>query len=312
MQKALVIGVNGQDGRFLAKHLLARNYRVMGVGRQPGFVGEEVSDNFTYFQADLRADRALAEPLNSFKPDLVFHVAAVHTSAGGEYEVCFHDLLKVNTGSVHAILEFLRAYPGSRLIYASSAKVFGDSLPGTIDEKTPLINSCLYSISKNASYHLIEYYRRHHAAKASVVFLFNHESEWRPGHFFIPRMLDCLASAVRDSFHVSQINTLDFYCDWGSAEEYMSIVIDMLERAPGEDFVLASGTCTFARKLVEELFSNYGLNYRQHLAERIVDGSSKPKKYQINLDKLDQRVCRIPRVGIYEVCKTILRNNYGI
>lgn len=312
MKKAVVIGANGQDGTFLVKHLLQKNYLVMGIGRQlcPRFWTD--SPRYTYYQADLNCPKVLSGPLTSFNPDLIFHVAAVHTSAGGDYESQFDSVLNVNIGSVHTVLEHIRSNPGCRFIYASSAKVFGNPLPSLIDESTPKTNHCLYSISKNAAFNLIDYYRNKYGLSASVIFLFNHESEFRPDDFFIPKMLSCLAAALKNPTHFAEINTLNFFCDWGSAEEFMDIVVDVIERAPSEDFVLATGNCTYARDLVKHLFDNYGLRYDKILLEKFSFNDSPVMPYKVDNSKLQTLLNRGPRVDIFEICRNILSIKYGL
>lgn len=312
MKKAVVIGANGQDGTFLVKHLLQKNYLVMGIGRQ---MGPRVPINFpqfTYYQADLNQADVLSGPLTSFKPDLIFHFAAVHTSAGGDYESQLDSVLKVNVGSVHTALEHIRSNPDCRFIYASSAKVFGNPLPSFIDETTHKTNQCLYSISKNTAFHIIDYYRNKYKLFASVVFLFNHESELRPANFFISKILDCLAAAVRNPTHITEINTLNFHCDWGSAEEFMDIVVDIIEKAPSEDFVLATGNCTYARDLVAHLFSNYGLSYDHNFLEKFPFDDSPERSYKVDNSKLNRLLQRTPTVDIFDVCKNILSMKYGL
>lgn len=311
MPKALVIGANGQDGTFLVKHLLAKGYQVVGAGRQRDSRWKIESPLFAYVQTDLRQEKVLEVPLREIKPDLIFHVAAVHTSAGGDYESKFNDLLAVNVASVHTVIEYQRECPHSRFIYASSAKVFGAPLPDVINEKSPVKNQCLYSITKNTAYNLIDYYRKQHGISASVVYLFNHESELRPADFFIPTVINGLAGALKNRSNIFEVNSLDFYCDWGSAEEFMDIVVDILEKVPGEDFVLAMGECIYARDLVRTLFNNYGLDYQEYLRKRINNTASE-KPYSVSLDKLLTYLGKRPRVNIYEVCKKILAANYNL
>lgn len=312
MRKAVVIGSNGQDGTFLVKHLLDKNYAVLGIGRQDATSCAVPNARFTYIQSDLTIDHALLEPLRAFEPEIIFHVAAVHTSAGGEYESVFEQMLKVNVGSVHTILEYLRAHRSASFMYASSAKVFGVPLPAIINADTPKLDQCLYSITKNAAKHLIDYYQKQYDLKTSVVYLFNHESELRPDNFFIPKVLDCLAKSIRDAKHMSEVYTLDFFCDWGSAEEYMEIVIEMLERFPGESYVLGSGTCSSAAQLVKRLFLDYGLNYQEHFLQKKAASGSPEQPYLVDVSKLSGCLNRVPHVSIYEVCKTMLASRYGM
>ncbi len=307
--RAMVIGANGQDGSFLVSHLLEKKYQVLGVGRQPHSRMELNTSSYTYHQVNLETDGELSHALEAFKPHLIFHVAATHTSAGGIYEPIFGSVLKVNVASVYAILEYQRVHPGSRLCYASSAKVFGSPLPDSINENTPIKNDCLYSVSKNTAYHLIDYYRKRHGVIASVLYLFNHESELRPDSFFIPKVLQALVDSVNDRDHVTEVYTLDFLCDWGSAEEYMDLMIDILEKTVSEDFVLAKGECINARVLVANLFAEYGLDYSRHFRE-LMTSSNELRAYKVELEKLNTKIGRVPIVSIDEVCRNILRKKY--
>jgi len=306
MKKTLVIGANGQDGTFLVRHLLGRGHPVAGLDIHPSSRWQIGSDRFTYYPVDLREKRALSDLLPSLDPDWIFHLAAVHTSAGGIYEPLFNDVLQVNVASVHEILEFMRARPRGRLLYASSAKVFGTPLPEQIDDRTPRKNEDLYSISKNAAGSLIEYYRRQHKVQASSVFFFNHESELRPGDFFIPKILNCLAASIRDAQHRAGIHTLEFYCDWGSAEEYTGFLVDLIASAPGEDFLLAQGISTYARDLVERLFRDHGLDYRDHLVDAITPPLPIQPPYRVDLSTLQASLGRTPQSDIYTLCRKIL------
>ena len=113
-------------------------------------------------------------------PDVIFHFAAIHGAAGFNYEAVWPELHQVNTLSVHAVLDYIRAERrGCGLVYASSAKVFGTPPPSRIDESTPRLSTDLYSITKNAAHALIDYYRARHDVRASVLYLFNHESPRR-------------------------------------------------------------------------------------------------------------------------------------
>ncbi len=312
MARALVVGANGQDGTFLVRHLLAKGHQVAGIGRQDRSRWDIASASFSYHRVDLNQVDALAAVLELVEPDLVFHVAAVHTSAGGGYEAVFDSVLRVNVASVHAILEYMRGHGHGRLCYASSAKVFGTPLPAVIDESTALQSQCLYSTSKNAAFHLIEFYRRTHAVDASVVYLFNHESELRPADFFIPKLAAAVALALADRRHVSELNTLDFHCDWGSAEEYMGIVVEILERGGSDDFVLARGESVYARELARRLFAQFGLDHEMHVREIGPVSGSGQQPYRVDLSKLQAKIHRAPRIDIETVCNEILRKNFGL
>lgn len=304
MATALVIGCNGQDGTFLCRHLLARGHAVVGLGKQDA--PRHAHDGaFSYVSLDLASGAsALSNLLDAQRPDLVFHVAAVHSSAGvAQYERAFEAMLAVNVASMHAVLEYLRVQaPDARALYASSAKVFGAVLPESIDEETPRVSSCLYSITKNAAGDMIRYYRAAHGCKASQLFLFNHESELRPAGFFVPKLVRALSAAARRAACAEQFATFDFYCDWGLADEYMDIAVDCLERAPAEDFVLASGRALHACQLVSQLAKALGID-----ATSVLDAASGPavgqRPYVVRMHKLQQLVGRKPEQPIEELLR---------
>lgn len=309
MPTAVVLGVNGQDGTFLARHLVSRGYRVVGVGRQSVARHVAATTGFEYRSLDVRDGAAVADLLRGAAPDLIFHVAAVHTSAeGGLYEPVFRDMVQVNLGSLHSALEHLRVEnPSARIVYAGSAKVFGEAYPRQIDEATPRSSTCLYSITKNAALDLIRHYRRHHRSAAGFLFLFNHESELRPSHFFIPKLVDRLHRARRGEPGRTAFGSLGFWCDWGSAEEYMGLAVDVAERAPGQDFVLATGRSVFARDLVETVFREYGLDPAEFVEDRGESRGSQAEPYRVDASRLRAAIGRAPCVSIEEVCGSMLR-----
>ena len=305
--RALVLGASGQDGRLLTAILRGRGHEVIGVARGPS-ITEPVD-----VICDLRESEDLLRHLDNIRPDVIFHVAAVHGSAGTEYEASWRDMLAVNVGSVHAALEHVRARnPQAQLIYASSAKVFRRPYCGEIDENSPLGPACLYGIAKMTAGQAISYYRRQHRVKGGSIYLFNHESYLRPSEFFIPKLLAILAGAIADPGHVGQVQTLEFRTDWGSATEYMGILAELGEGEIAEDYVLATGRCVSARALAEELFRRFGLDYRNHIIESDEFPIDTGAGYTVSTDRLRRRLGRVPSETIESVCLDILRINYGI
>ncbi|MBC7982244.1 MAG: GDP-mannose 4,6-dehydratase [Candidatus Obscuribacterales bacterium] len=294
MPKALVLGVNGQDGSYLAESLLKRGYDVAGVARQSKSRYVTATDRFAYVQLDLQNADALRALLETLQPDVVFHAAAIHGAAGFCYEPVFAAMLAVNVTTVHSILEYARMQrPGLRFVYANSSKIFPSPLAGSISEQTPIAATCLYSIGKIAALDLIRHYRRQHGSAAANLILFNHESRRRPENFFVPMLVRGLAAAMANPKHLFPVKTLDFYADWSSAEELMDIAIDIAEQAPAEDFVLASAVSWHARVAAQKIFSQRGLDYSQHIQEAL-PRSNPGNGYQVCIDHLAARIGRRP------------------
>lgn len=310
--RALVLGVNGQDGSYLAESLLARGWSVHGAGRQPESRWLGDARDFSYHALDLNDLGALSALLKTLRPGVIFHMAAVHGAAGFSYESHWQEAHSVNTLAAHAALEYLRCdAPDAVMIYASSSKAFGLTLPPMITESTPRSSTCIYSTTKNAATDLIGYYRQRHGIRASVVWTFNHESPRRGAEYFIPKIVTILANSILDPGFVGRIATLQFASDWGDAAEYMDIVADIAEKAPGNDFILASGTTWAARNFVEILFQRYQLRSEEHLIEQQVPPATCIANWHADPSALRNALGRTPQRSIFEVCDEILKCNHA-
>jgi len=313
-EKVLVLGVNGQDGSYLADHLLSRGYLVIGVGRQTKSKWVSDHPNFSYISVNLEDIDQFEFLMRDIRPDLVYHFAATHGSAGFEYENYWKDAHHVNTMVTHAILEYARKRSGSacKLIYASSTKAFSPRGKDQISESSDRQSTCIYSITKNAATDLIFYYRKNHKINSSVIWLANHESPRRNDSFFIPRVVSILASSLANGSHQETVHDLDFWCDWGDASEYMSIVIDIAEKAIGNDFVLATGEAKWAADFVNNLFLKYGLTASNHIIPSHKSNAAKDSWISIDVSYLKNIIGRYPSHDLYQVCEEILGVNHRV
>jgi GDPmannose 4,6-dehydratase len=285
---------------------------VDGAGRQPISAWIPESKGFSYHALDLNNLSALTALLYERDPGFIFHLAAVHGAAGFRYEDHWLESHTVNTLATHVVLEHQRRHaPNSVLVYASSSKAFDPTQVSLVSESTPRRSTCIYSTTKNAATDLIAYYRRMHRIMASVVWTFNHESPRRGGDYFIPRVVAILANSILDNTYSGQVGTLRFSADWGDAAEYMKFVGDIAERAPGKDFVLASGTNLQATQFVSELFGRHHLRWQDHLIERDSVPISEPAPaLHADLTALRAALGRVPQRSIYDVCDQILNRNH--
>ena len=307
MRPALVLGVNGQDGSYIADVLLERGQDVIGVARQPASRWVDPA-SFRYVRLDAADEAALDALLSRTMPERIFHMAAIHGSAGHAYEAGWREALALNVGSVHTCLEHLRRRdPSARLFYPSSLKVFGDPPPSEIDEATPRVASCLYSITKNAATDLIQQYRSRHGIWACVGYYFNHDSPRRPDSYFLPRLVAQLVGARRCDRQAPSVATLDFWCDWGSAREFMELTADLLRNEAPRDVVIATGRPAFAADLAQALASDLGIQPPAS-PERTTD----LPPVRARLGELRRAVGRVPRLGALDVARAILAERHGI
>ena len=310
--RALVLGVNGQDGSYLAEELLKSGYDVIGVGKQLQSRYVSVGENFLYVQQDLRDCVSVKELLYATKPDAIYNMAAVHGSAGFSYEDHSIETLQVNAVLVEVLLEYL--HKGCRqttLTCAGSAKQFGELAPGTVVNETSFRKSnCLYSISKNAANDLLRYYRDRYGLHVGMIYYWNHESTRRSELYFIPTLVKALKGAIMGKEEKTIVRTLDFLCDWGSAEEYMHLTRLLAERAPEQDVIMATGQTRSGGDLAESLFSLFEKKSMDHLncleREKHAVLKHAERGWKVDNTLLHRLIGKTPRIRIEDVCLNML------
>ncbi len=302
-KRAMVLGSDGQDGSFLVEKLLARGYEVAAIGRRAEM--HRSVPRLRRIVLDLTDSANVAAAIAQVAPDIIFHFAAVHGSAGTRYESVWQDMWRVNTAVVHACLEYLRKErPDAVLIYAGSCKIFGPDYPALVSEESPVRSTCLYTVTKNAALDLVRCYRRDHGVKASVLHLFHHESERRAPTFFIPKLVTALHGAMTDKTFRVEFDTLQFYGDWGFAAEYMDAAIGIGELELSTDLIIATGETWSAQELAEKLFERKGLDAGQHLVERHPEYSN--PRFSVSIRTLQQQLGWTPKIKAVETCERIL------
>ena len=307
MTSALVLGVNGQDGSYVADVLLERGCTVTGVGRQAASRWVDPT-RLNYIQLDAADSDALGALLLRTMPDQIYHMAAVHGPAGYIYEAGWRTALALNVASVHTCLEHMRRNsPATRLFYPSSLKAFGNPPPFEIDERTPRDSSCLYSITKNAATDLIHYYRRHHGSWACVSYYFNHDSPRRPDTYFLPRLAAQIAASMKPDVRAPQVAGLDFWCDWGSSREFMEMTVDLVGLDAPQDVIMATGRPVYAADLACALAASVGADLPP-LPPRTQDAPP----VRARLDGLHRAIGRLARYGALDVGKWILAERHAL
>jgi GDPmannose 4,6-dehydratase len=263
---ALITGITGQDGSYLAELLLAKGYRVYGL-RQPGSdlgLIAHLAGRIALYDANLEDGSAVAEVVRQSSPDECYHLAA-QTFVG--IEVAEETgMLEVNTVGVHRLLAAIRAYrPGCRVFFASSAEMFGAAGRSPQNETTPVSPRSFYGVTKAAAYHLLRYYRDTHGLHASCGILYNHESP-RRGLNFVTRKIARAAARIRAGEQQElRLGNLDSVRDWGHAKDYVHAMWLMTQQLEPEDYVIATGEGRTVRDFVEVAFSIAGIDWRRHV-----------------------------------------------
>jgi len=255
---ALVTGVAGQTGSFLAEVLQASGWRVHGI--QPAGSGSAPA-GVTVHRVDLRCHDDVGTVLRQVQPDAVVNLAALSSVARSWEEPVRTQ--QVNSVAVANLLdvvqELRRVDPAIRFVQASSAEVFGRSVDTPQTERSPLAPVNPYGVAK-ASAHLLTQAYRLTGMHASNAILYNHESERRPEHFVsrkITRAAARIAAGVQDEL---VLGDLDVQRDWGWARDYAAALALMLQADEGDDYVVATGETHSVREFVEVAFAAVGIS----------------------------------------------------
>ncbi|MEJ7763945.1 MAG: GDP-mannose 4,6-dehydratase [Acidimicrobiales bacterium] len=268
--RALVTGVTGQDGSYLAELLLAKGYEVVGMVRRSSTVNFEriaaIQDQLTLVQADLLDEGSLVAVLREHQPDEIYNLAAqsfVPTSWGQP----------VLTGETTALgvtrmLDALRtAAPEARFYQASSSEMFGKVVETPQTERTSFYPRSPYGVAKVYGHWITVNYRESYGLHACSGILFNHESP-RRGMEFVTRKITYGVARIKHGLAEKlPLGNLDAERDWGFAGDYVDAMWRMLQQDQAEDFVVATGITTTVRRFCQLAFSAAGLNAEEHVVQ---------------------------------------------
>jgi len=273
MPRALITGVTGQDGSYLAEFLLTKGYEVYGVVRRTSHHSyeriEHFLDRITVVAADLLDQHSLTEVIQSTKPDEVYNLAAQSfVPASWTQPVLTGEFTALG---VTRILEAVRlACPEARFYQASSSEMFGKVTETPQRESTPFYPRSPYGVAKVYGHWITVNYRESHALYAVSGILFNHESPRRGIEFVTRKVTDAVARIALGLDSQVRLGNLDARRDWGYAGDYVDAMWRMLQRDEPTDYVVGTGISHSVRDLVETAFHHVGLDWRQHV---VVDPS---------------------------------------
>jgi len=282
MKRALITGITGQDGSYLAELLLDKGYEVHGMVRRASTEKfdriEHLRDRITLHQGDLLDQRSLVDTLRAAKPDEVYNLAAMSFVAVSWIQPT---LTAEFTGvSVTRMLEALReAAPEARFYQASSSEMFGKVLETPQTESTPFYPRSPYGVAKCYGHFITVNYRESYDLHLSSGILFNHESP-RRGLEFVTRKITWHAAAIklgqRDEL---RLGNLDAKRDWGYAKDYVEAMWLMLQLDTPEDFVIATGETNTVRRCVEIAFDQVGIDWEPYV--KIDDAFKRPAEVDL-------------------------------
>jgi GDPmannose 4,6-dehydratase len=265
-RRALIVGIAGQDGSFLAELLLEKGYEVTGVLRDPRRLGcsEHLRAQVELVHGDLLAPETLRAAIELVRPHELYHLAAPSfVPASWERP---HETVRAIAGSTAAILEAVRELdPSTRVFVPASGAIYGDAPESPQREDTPCRPTTPYGVARLAAHQLVGLLRAHDGLHASSGIVFNHESERRPERFVTRRITRAAASISLGLERELTLGDLSAVRDWSFAGDIVRGAWLMLQQERPEDYVLASGVPHTVADFARAAFACVGLDAESHL-----------------------------------------------
>jgi len=271
-KKALITGITGQDGSYLAELLLRKNYQVHGIVRRVALEDKthrywrirNLTNKITLHAASLESYASIIKVVKNIKPDEIYHLGAQ-----SYIDYAFKDefsTLNTNINGTHYLLSAIKDFsPKTKFYFAGSSEMFGKVQEIPQSEKTPFYPRSTYGISKVTGFDLTRNYREAYNLFCASGILFNHESP-RRGFEFVTRKISHTVARIKCGLDTKlYLGNLDAKRDWGHAKDYVEAMWLMLQQKKPEDFVIATGKQYSVKDFAKEAFKCAGLNYKNHV-----------------------------------------------
>ena len=269
---ALITGITGQDGSYLAELLLTKGYEVHGIVRRVALEDKahrvwrirNILDDITLHSASLESYASLFKIVHKVKPDELYHLAAqsyVTYSFEDEFST-----LNTNINGTHYILSAAKEFRKNlKFYFASSSEMFGKVSETSQNEDTPFHPRSSYAISKTAGYYLTKNYREAYKLHASSGILFNHESP-RRGYEFVTRKISFAVARIKKGLQKKlKLGNMKSKRDWGHAQDYVKAMWSMLQQDTPGDYVVGTGIEHSVEDFAKKAFAHVDLNYKDYI-----------------------------------------------
>lgn len=270
MKTALISGISGQDGSYLAKFLLEKGYNVCGTSRDAQMSTFNnlsrlgIRDQVKLDSMSLNDFRSVLQVLTKYQPDEVYNLAG-QSSVGLSFEQPVETLESIATGTLN-LLEAIR-FTGAKikLYNASSSECFGDTGGQPATEITPFRPRSPYAVAKSAAFWEVANYREAYNLFACSGILFNHESPLRPQRFVTQKIVSIVCQIANGSSEKLHLGNISVQRDWGWAPEYVEAMYLMLQQDEADDYVIATGQSYALQDFVVQAFATLGLNWQDYV-----------------------------------------------
>ncbi len=274
--KAFITGIGGQDGSYLAEHLLSLGYEVHGIIRRNSVTEhqqsriESVKSKMHIYYGDLLDQSSIEHLLDKIQPDEIYNIAA-QSHVRVSYDIP-QFTVQTNALGVLSVLEaYRRSCPEAKFYQASSSEMFGSSVDadGFQRETTSMTPVSPYGCSKVFGYNIVRNYRNAYKLHASNGILFNHESPRRGSNFVTNKVVKTAVQIKLGLVKELELGNLDAYRDWGHSKDYVRAMHLILQQDQPGDWVVATGETRSVREMCKYVFESLGLDYQEYVIQNL-------------------------------------------
>ena len=269
-KKALITGITGQDGSYLAEFLLDKGYTVIGMKRRTSLICTDRIDHllanpkFEVVYGSMDDVGNMYKVLRDYQPDEIYHLAA-QSHVRVSFEVPEETVNSIAMGTLRLLTAITHMCPNARFYQASSSEMFGDNPKIPQSETTRMTPASPYACAKLFAHNLVRNYRESYGIHASSGILFNHESP-RRGETFVTRKITQAAARIKMGLQDTlYLGNLEAKRDWGYAGDYVEAMWLMLQQNEPDDYVIATGKTHTVREFLNVVFKHAGLNVEDHV-----------------------------------------------
>ena len=315
---ALITGITGQDGSYLAELLLGKGYEVHGIVRRVALEDEthrllrirKILNDITLHAGSLESYASLFNIILKIKPTEVYHLAA-QSYVGYSFEDEF-STLNININGTHYLLSATKEFISSkvRFYFAGSSEMFGKVKESPQNENTLFYPRSSYGISKVTGYYLTKNYRDAYNLHASNGILFNHESP-RRGFEFVTRKISHAVAKIKNGSHEKlKLGNIKAKRDWGHAQDYVNAMWLMLQQDKPEDYVIGTGREHSVEDFAKKAFAHVGLNYKDHIViEKSLIRPAEVDSLLANSTKAKKNLGWEPKISFDDLVVSMVEND---
>ena len=313
---ALITGISGQDGSYLAELLIKKKYKVYGICSPYKKVNFEnlknIKKKIVIKKIDINNYSKIKEIIKNLKPAEVYHLAA-QSFVNYKFE---NEFLKLNPNinGTHYLLSAIKNFSTkTKFYFAASSEIFGNSVKKKQDENTKFNPRSAYGISKVTGYHLTKNYREAYGIFACSGILYNHESPRRNKNFVTRKITYNLAKIHKNKKHKIFLGNINSKRDWGHAKDYVVAMWKMLQQNKPQDFVIGTGKLHSVKDFLKIAFGYFGLDYRKFI---IIDKKfyRKNDKYilRANINKATKILKWKPKINFKSLVNEMVINDINL